>query len=170
MGKTTSGFTIVELLIAVVVIGILAVIVIVGYNGIADGARSAAVRSDLVQARKKILLYRIEQGRSPDTPAELSAAGITGSKGSYDTTGNNFYYCLNTNSASSNYDEFAIGARTVSNKASYIITSNGSLQLQGSNANAARTCQALGLADDNDVNAHDNTGYSTSTGWASWVN
>lgn len=169
MKKTTSGFTIVELLIAIVVIGILAVITAVAYNGIADGARSAALRSDLVQAKKKLLLYRIQQGQSPDTPAELTAADFGASKGSYDTTGNNFYYCLNTDSASANYDQFAIGARTVSNKASYIITSNGSLQLQGSNANAARTCQALGLADDNDVNAHDNTGYSTSTGWASWV-
>lgn len=169
MNKAKSGFTIVELLIAVVVVSILTSIAVFAYNGVIDGTRAAAVSSDLVNAKKKLLLYKIEQGSSPDTPAELSAAGIKASKSSYDTTGNNFYYCLNTNSGSPNFDEFAIGVRTVSNKASYIITSNGSLQLQGSNANAARTCQALGLVDDDDVNAHDNTGYSTSTGWASWV-
>lgn len=41
MRKTTSGFTIVELLIVIVVIGILAAITIVAYNGIQTRARNA---------------------------------------------------------------------------------------------------------------------------------
>ncbi|RYZ85786.1 MAG: prepilin-type N-terminal cleavage/methylation domain-containing protein, partial [Moraxellaceae bacterium] len=43
----TSGFTIVELLIVIVVIGILAAIVIVGYQGVTKRANDTAVRSDL---------------------------------------------------------------------------------------------------------------------------
>ena len=39
MKKTKSGFTIVELLIVIVVIGILAAITIVAYNGIQSRAR-----------------------------------------------------------------------------------------------------------------------------------
>ncbi len=45
-----SGFTIVELLIVIVVIGILAAITIVAYNGVQQRARDAAPKSDLRQA------------------------------------------------------------------------------------------------------------------------
>lgn len=47
MRKSTSGFTIVELLIVIVVIGILAAIVIVAYNGIQQRAMVALMTSDL---------------------------------------------------------------------------------------------------------------------------
>jgi prepilin-type N-terminal cleavage/methylation domain-containing protein len=46
MLKTKSGFTIVELLIVIVVIGILAAITIVAYNGIQDRANDTSVKSD----------------------------------------------------------------------------------------------------------------------------
>ena len=51
-----KGFTIVELLIVVVVIGILAAIVIVAYNGIQNQARVASQTSDLNGALKQIEL------------------------------------------------------------------------------------------------------------------
>lgn len=44
--KTQKGFTIVELLIVIVVIGILAAITIVAYNGIQDRANTAKITSD----------------------------------------------------------------------------------------------------------------------------
>jgi prepilin-type N-terminal cleavage/methylation domain-containing protein len=60
-----SGFTIVELLIVVVVIGILAAIVIVAYNGVQSRARNSQSAS-IVQAYKKALLeYAIEKGVYP---------------------------------------------------------------------------------------------------------
>ena len=45
--KDTTGFTIVELLIVIVVIAILAAITIVSYNGIRGRAEAAAISSDL---------------------------------------------------------------------------------------------------------------------------
>jgi len=45
--KQQKGFTIVELLIVIVVIGILAAIVIVAYTGVQNRANDAAVQSDL---------------------------------------------------------------------------------------------------------------------------
>lgn len=59
--KNTSGFTIVELLIVIVVIGILAAITIVAYNGIQDRARNTKIKNDLAQIQKAITLGRINK-------------------------------------------------------------------------------------------------------------
>jgi prepilin-type N-terminal cleavage/methylation domain-containing protein len=64
MKKTVSGFTIVELLIVIVVIGILAVISIVGYNGVQTRAKASAVAEDLKKTEKAFRLLAIEQSRS----------------------------------------------------------------------------------------------------------
>lgn len=59
------GFTIVELLIVIVVIGILAAISLVTYNGIQDKARDAK-RTATVDAYEKILLiYKAQHGYFP---------------------------------------------------------------------------------------------------------
>lgn len=55
-----AGFTIVELLIVIVVIGILAAITIVAYTGIQNSAHDAAVRSDLTNIAKKQEIFKIE--------------------------------------------------------------------------------------------------------------
>ena len=52
MRKTTSGFTIVELLIVIVVIGILAAITIVAYIGVQNRARAAAFASGIKKVDK----------------------------------------------------------------------------------------------------------------------
>ncbi len=61
MHKTKSGFTIVELLIVIVVIGILAAITIVAYNGVQDRARNAALKSEMNQLQKKIQVDALQQ-------------------------------------------------------------------------------------------------------------
>lgn len=58
MRKTTSGFTIVELLITVVIIGILAAITVVAFNGIQDRARTAKINSDLAALNKAVQVAR----------------------------------------------------------------------------------------------------------------
>ena len=52
MRKTTSGFTIVELLIVIVVIAILATISVIAYNGLQNSAHDSVVQSDLTQFTK----------------------------------------------------------------------------------------------------------------------
>lgn len=70
-----SGFTIVELLIVIVIIGILATITIVAYNGIQDRARVSATTSALTQANKKIRVW--QTSNSDQFPSALTDAGIT---------------------------------------------------------------------------------------------
>lgn len=60
-----SGFTIVELLIVIVVIGILAAIVIVAYNGIQDRAKWSNTQSGLSAVNKAILAYHAVNGSYP---------------------------------------------------------------------------------------------------------
>lgn len=58
--KTHKGFTIVELLVVVVVIGILAAIVTVAYNGIQQQARVSVAKSDLAAISKQVEVYQLD--------------------------------------------------------------------------------------------------------------
>lgn len=75
--NSVSGFTIVELLIVIVVIGILAAITIVAYNGIQGRARDSQRVSDLKSIQKAIELHRIQTGAVPVS----SASGLGAQSG-----------------------------------------------------------------------------------------
>ncbi len=75
--KYLSGFTIVELLIVIVVIGILAAITIVAYNGVQQKARNAAQSSVLTQAAKSARIARITGDIYPMAAALPTGSGIT---------------------------------------------------------------------------------------------
>jgi prepilin-type N-terminal cleavage/methylation domain-containing protein len=73
--KHSNGFTIVELLIVIVVIGILAAITIVAYNGVQNKARTSAVTSQLTQAAKKIAIWQVDNPNvAPTTLADVGIA------------------------------------------------------------------------------------------------
>lgn len=63
--KSEKGFTIVELLIVIVVIGILAAIIIVAYNGITNNARNNGWRSDAQNLAKIAEIVNTETGSYP---------------------------------------------------------------------------------------------------------
>ncbi|HET8884383.1 MAG TPA: prepilin-type N-terminal cleavage/methylation domain-containing protein [Candidatus Saccharimonadales bacterium] len=65
MQKTKSGFTIVELLIVIVVIGILAAITIVTYSGVQDRAVDTRMRVAANKVEKALRLWHIDTGESP---------------------------------------------------------------------------------------------------------
>lgn len=69
MNKNTTGFTIVELLITIVVIAILAAISIVAYNGIQQRVRDTQRLHDVRQIRSSLEAFRAIHGRYPTTGA-----------------------------------------------------------------------------------------------------
>lgn len=79
-----KGFTIVELLIVIVVIGILAAITIVAYNGIQTRAKDATRLSDIQSINKAILAYYAVNGTYPE---ETPSPGTGGAEASTDTAG-----------------------------------------------------------------------------------
>ena len=107
--KQQSGFTIVELLIVIVVIGILAAITIVSFNGVQNRARLAALQSDLESAAKILETNKYSVAATSGTegyPAAasatdfsgLTAAGVKLSSGSSMTT-----YIVNNATSPANY-------------------------------------------------------------------
>ena len=81
--KQHKGFTLVELLIVIVIIGILAAISLVTYNGITGKANDSAVQQDLTNIAKKLEMYYAEQGEYPSTTAQLTTLALSASKSSY---------------------------------------------------------------------------------------
>ena len=106
--STGQGFTIVELLIVIVVIGILAAITIVAFNGVQQRARIAVLQSDMKNAATQLEQDNQQNGAYPSSTATAnSGSGLKASPGTayqytYTSTGNS--YCLTgTNSGASYY-------------------------------------------------------------------
>lgn len=68
------GFTIVELLIVIVVIGILAAITIVSFNGVQQKARDTERKSDIGQFHKALELFYAENNYYPSVNDVLSTS------------------------------------------------------------------------------------------------
>lgn len=72
-----NGFTIVELLIVIVVIGILAAITIVAYSGVQSKARDTARTSDIKQVQKALELYYVDVGNYPAVGTDNSGYALS---------------------------------------------------------------------------------------------
>ncbi len=96
------GFTIVELLIVIVVIGILAAIVIVAFNGVQNKAKVTSISSGLKQYSKSMAAYNAANSRYPTS---LEEAGVKNSNGiSYQyTSATEQEYCLTATSGTLTY-------------------------------------------------------------------
>jgi len=75
--KNARGFTIVELLIVIVVIGILAAIVIVAYNGVQQRAYNTKMANTVGQYAKILSLYNARFGIYPANIDDGSASTLT---------------------------------------------------------------------------------------------
>lgn len=100
-----KGFTIVELLIVIVVIGILAAITIVAFNGVQDRARVATITSDLSGATKLLALFEVDAGAYPATLAQANnGQGVKASAGTtYQYTTSGSTYCLTATNGTKSY-------------------------------------------------------------------
>lgn len=69
MSVKARGFTIVELLIVIVVIGILAAITIVAYSGFQDRAEASKTITAVQAYKKALTMYKLDNGLYPSTGA-----------------------------------------------------------------------------------------------------
>ena len=92
------GFTIVELLIVIVVIGILAVISFVAYSGIQQSAIESTIKSDLKKAATQLELEKTKTDvyPNPSLPTTVKPSGAN----SFQYTSDGTSYCLTAKSTS----------------------------------------------------------------------
>ncbi len=68
-----AGFTLVELLLVVTILGILAAVVVVNFAGQGEESRRNATRASIAAIGTAIQAYEVRMGRYPDSLDDLSA-------------------------------------------------------------------------------------------------
>lgn len=107
----TNGFTIVELLVVIVIIGILAAITIVSYTGIQQKAVDSSLQSDLANASQQIKMFQVTNGYFPSGVTDCPTPA----------TGN---LCLKTSSGNI-YGAYQVS--NIANAQSFRLTANNKL-------------------------------------------
>lgn len=106
------GFTIVELLIVIVVIGVLAAIAVVAYNGIQSRAYDSSVQNDLSVLAKKLELARAETGSYPSSASvQAGILDYRANKSALPTSGSgnrNVGICMVTGTGADRFALFAL--------------------------------------------------------------
>jgi len=67
------GFTLVEIMVVVVILGILAALIVPRVVGRTDEARAVAAKQDVAAIMQALKLYRLDNGRYPSTEQGLAA-------------------------------------------------------------------------------------------------
>lgn len=100
--KQQSAFTIVELLIVIIVIGVLAAVTTVAFNGLQARARASEAAAATSNSKKQLENYKTVNGAYP-TNGNLSAADITNGSVTYQYTNAGSTYCLTGTSGNVSY-------------------------------------------------------------------
>jgi type II secretion system protein G len=71
--RRLRGFTLIEIMVVITILGILAALIVPRVVGRTDDARIAAARQDIAQIMGALKLYRLDNGRYPSTEQGLRA-------------------------------------------------------------------------------------------------
>lgn len=71
--KQNKGFTLIEIMVVVVILGILATLVVPKIMGRPDEARVVAAKQDIASVMQALNLYRLDNSRYPTTEQGLQA-------------------------------------------------------------------------------------------------
>ena len=71
--RQSTGFTLVEIMVVVVILGILAVLIVPRVLGRTDEAKQAAAKHDIATIMQSLKLYKLDNGRYPTNDQGLQA-------------------------------------------------------------------------------------------------
>jgi general secretion pathway protein G len=72
-GRQARGFTLIEIMVVITILGILAALIVPRVIGRTDDARIAAAKQDIASVMQSLKLYRLDNGRYPTTEQGLRA-------------------------------------------------------------------------------------------------
>ncbi len=170
--RQAAGFTIVELLIVIVVIGILAAITIVAFNGIQTRASDTSVKTDLMNITKKAEAYRAINTVYPSNTSQfVNEYAVKTNTNAYAITSAvayNLLYC-----SISPYDTYAILATAASGKKFYSMNGGAVQEYTGatiwSNSNTSAICGSVLAGSNNTGQVGYNYSDTTTGPWRAWV-
>jgi general secretion pathway protein G len=71
--QKSRGFTLIELMVVVLILGVLAAIIVPNVIGSADVAKAGAAKQDVAALMQALKLYRLDNGRYPSSDQGLGA-------------------------------------------------------------------------------------------------
>ena len=71
--RRSAGFTLVEIMVVVVILGVLAVLIVPRVVGRTEEARAAAAKHDIAAIMQSLKLFRLDNGRYPTNEQGLQA-------------------------------------------------------------------------------------------------
>jgi len=163
MHRKHGGFTIVELLVVIVVIGILAAIIVISFNGITSKSQEISVKHDMKNIAKQVEVYKIDGGRYP-TSTQLQDLGIKVNKPTYgvNPTGATIFYCVDNAGTA-----FSIVARVKSNTLTQYLSSTGQTSTYSGSATAPQLCLDSGVPGTTSTVSY--TAFTEDGAWYDWV-
>ena len=73
MNRSQNGFTLIEIMVVVVILGVLSALIVPNIIGRPDEARAAAARLDVQQIGSQMDMYRLDNGIYPSTDQGIEA-------------------------------------------------------------------------------------------------
>lgn len=146
--RLKGGFTIVELMIVVAVIGVIASIVVVSYGSSRSKAFDTAVKTDITKYADELNIYYGDNGGYPINQASLLNVSGEFAVSNYKTTGAKaVLYCVDTAAATSG-DSMAVIAKSNSGNTYYVSDENPVTQFVGTfpSGNTTTDCRAANAA------------------------
>lgn len=70
-GQQERGFTLIEMIVVIAIIGVLATMIVVKYSGQTDQAKAAAAKSHISQLESAVVSFEAHNGRLPQALSEL---------------------------------------------------------------------------------------------------
>lgn len=168
-----AGFTIVELLVVIIAIGIVASISLVAFNGVQAKANDTAVQSDIGNLVTKIKLYEAEHNTFPPSgyrtgdSTAFPAISFKPTKNAYRTTVDNLFYC--EGSKPSIGRTWAVAGQSKSGKVYYYRNEEGDVK-SATSGDAWSHCQTGWDTSVAPLYTAYSYGYfGTSSSWWSWT-